>query len=561
MAISPSTIEEVQRTANVYDVISDYLDLKKAGSSYTALCPFHSEKSPSFMVSPQKNIWKCFGCGKSGDSIKFVMEYEGLNFADAVIKIASKYGIEIKYTKSDKDQQKLKGLFETAKKISSFYKEQLKKSSIGKSYIREREILPTVVDTFDIGYSPNEIKPLMDFCEKENISIEDLKKIGVITEKENGKINDKFAGRIIFPIKDYQGRVVAFGGRAVEKDRLPKYINSPETEIYKKRKVLYGFSDTKDYIRELGKVIVVEGYIDLLSLYQIGVKNVVATLGTALTKEHGKLISKFSKEAILMFDSDKAGKKAVIEASKVLLSENIDVRYCTLPEGEDPDTISKKGFKYVNELIDKSKDIFQFIIEKIEEYSSDVYKDDDKVLKKKKEIIDLYINLLSYVKDGVKKGVLLKHLSDVTGIPVELLNTFDNVAEKELLKTEGTFETENKHLSYNEKLILKTLLNKKEEILKHFSYFDKIKGSVYFHYLLNLILGDELNEESEEYIEIQNFYEKIDTQAAIQALHLLHKKWIDEEAEITAVLSFDKEDLLKEILEKKKLSNNYKFKN
>ncbi len=561
MAISPSTIEEVQRTANVYDIISDYLDLKKAGSSYTALCPFHSEKSPSFMVSPQKNIWKCFGCGKSGDSIKFVMEYEGLNFADAVIKIANKYGIEIKYTKPDKDQQKLKGLYETAKKISLFYKEQLKKSQTAKSYIKEREILPTVVDLFDVGYSPKEIKPLLDFCEKEDISIEDLKKIGLITEKENGKITDKFAGRLIFPIKDYKGRVVAFGGRTIEENRLPKYLNSPETEIYQKRKVLYGYFEAKDYIRELNKVIVVEGYIDLLSLHQVGIKNVVATLGTALTKEHGKLISKFAKEVILMFDSDKAGKKAVIEASKVLLTENLDVKYCIMPEGEDPDSTAKKGYSYVNSLINQSVDIFRFLIEKIDEYSSDEYKTDDKVLKKKKEIIDLYINLLNHLEDGVKKGILLKQLSDITGIPIELLNTVRNPIEINFVGKEESSESKDKYLSYNEKLILKTLLNKKEEILKEFSEFDKIKGSVYFHYLLNLILGDGIDEQSEEYNEIQNFYEKVDTQAAVEALHLLHKKWINEEAEITAVLSSDKDDLLKEILEKKKLSNNYKFKN
>jgi DNA primase len=557
MAISPSTIEEVQRTANVYDIISDYLDLKKAGSSYTALCPFHSEKSPSFMVSPQKNIWKCFGCGKSGDAIKFIMEYEGLNFADAIIKIANKYGIEVKYTKSNNQQEKLKGLYEISKKIAFFYKEQLKKSSTAKNYIKEREILPTVLDIFDIGYSPEEIKPLMDFCESENISIEELKKIGLITEKENGRITDKFAGRLIFPIKDYKGRVVAFGGRAIKENKLPKYLNSPETEIYQKRKILYGFFESKDYIRESHKVIVVEGYIDLLSLYQIGIKNVVATLGTALTNEHGKLLSKFSDEAILMFDSDKAGKKAVIEASKILLNENLDVKYCIMPEGEDPDTVAKKGFNYVNDLINNSKDIFQFLLEKIDEYSSEMYINNDKVLKKKKEIIDLYINLLNHVKDNVKRGILLKQLSDITGIPIELLNTVKKPEKQSLVKD----DEENKYLSYNEKLILKTLLNEKEKVLKEFSEFDKIKGSVYFHYLLNLILGENINEQSEEYREIQNFYEKVDIQAAVEALHLLHKKWIEEEAEITAVLSFDKDDLLKEILEKKKLSNNYKFKN
>jgi len=181
-------------------------------------------------------------------------------------------------------------------------------------------------------------------------------------------------------------------------------------------------------------------------------------------------------------------------------------------------------------------------INQIEEYSSDKYRDNDKVLKKKKEIIDLYINLLSHVGDNVKKGVLLKHLSDVSGIPVELLNTVKTSTKRTIGEKEEGSENKDKYLSYNEKLILKTLLNKKDEILKEFSDFDKIKGSVYFHYLLNMILGENIDENSEEYKEIQNFYEKVDTKATLEALHLLHKKWIDEEAEITAVLSFDKEE-------------------
>jgi len=551
LAISRETIEEVQRTANVYDVISEYLELKRAGSSYTTRCPFHSEKTPSFMVSPQKNIWKCFGCGKSGDALKFIMEYEGLSFADAIIKLANKYGIQVKFTKTDEKDKLLSGLFNITKELSEFYKEQLKNHTEPRKYLDKRGLLPSVIDKFDIGYSPDDPEKFEQFIKEKNIPIENLSKIGTISIKEDGKIRDKFYKRIIFPIKDYKGRVVGFGGRRLD-DGLPKYINSPESEIYQKSKVLYGYYESRDYIRETKEVVVVEGYFDVISLHQIGIKNVVATSGTALTKEHGKLISKFATDVILMFDSDSAGKKAAISASKILLTEGLNVKYCPLPEGEDPDSISKKGYTEVKKLIDNSITIFEFLIKKIKELnlSEENENNNEKLLKKKKELINLYITLANKVKDKIERGILIQYLSDTTGFLVDYFDGLESEVEESSADKESEDSLEN--LTLNEKIVLKGLLENKEEILSKFNKFDKIDGSVYFKYLLDMILQNPDTKEYEEIDKIRQLPVKSDVDSVLYALELLHKRWIQKEIEAGTFLAMDDDRALLETLEKKK---------
>ncbi|WP_293447921.1 DNA primase [Persephonella sp.] len=536
MAISQETVEEVLRTANVYDVISEYIDLQKAGSNYKALCPFHPEKTPSFMVSPQKNIFKCFGCGKSGSAVTFLMEYEGISFGEAIIKLAQKYNIQIKYTKDQEEQKEKNDLVKVAEKIKGFYKDQLKRSSEAKEYIRKRGLLPKVVDAFDIGFSPYQIDELLTFCQKEGISHQQLKKIGLITVKEDGTLRDKFAGRIIFPIKDHRGRTVAFGGRTIKDGKQPKYINSPETEIYSKGKILYGLYEGRDFIREKKEVIVVEGYLDLISLHQIGIKNVVATLGTAMTPYHGKLLSKFVKKAVLMFDSDSAGKKAVIKAAKILLPYRIDVFYCPLQNGLDPDDLAKKGYREVERYLSNAQDFLYFLLERIEK---------TKELKKRKEIIDLYLDILSYLPDKHVQGLYLKELSDKTGIPVDMLKVVerrDYVSEDEDLNVDNLF--------FNEKIVLKGLLENREEILREFNDFDKITGSPYFMYLLNEILeGGDLKElESIKKLDVPSQPEVV-----INALYVMHKNWLEQQSEIELSLISSLDDsAIKEIFLKKK---------
>ncbi|WP_029521553.1 DNA primase [Persephonella sp. IF05-L8] len=536
MAISQETVEEVLRVANVYDVISEYIPLEKAGSSYKALCPFHTEKTPSFMVSPQKNIFKCFGCGKSGSAITFLMEYEGISFGEAVIKLAEKYNIPVKFTKEDKSFQEKNKLFQITQKIVEFYQEQLKKSSEAKNYLKKRGLLPSTIEAFEIGFSPFESNALKQFIQKENISIEELQRIGLITIKENGDFSDKFAGRIIFPIKDHRGRTVAFGGRAISDNKSPKYINSPETEIYSKSKVLYGLYQAKDALREKKEAIIVEGYLDLISLYQVGIKNVVATLGTAMTPEHGKLLSKFVNRAILMFDADTAGKKAAIRAAKVLLPYRIEVYYCPIEKGKDPDELAKEGSQAVINQLRKSQDFLLFLLDRLQT---------QKDLKKRKEIIDLYLDILSYIPDKHIQGIYLKELSAVAGIPVELLEVKErelNIKEEEI----NSFQD----LPLNEKLILKGLLLFRDDILREFNQFDKINGSAYFMYLINeFINGGEL----EELEEIKNFDIPVSPKDTIEALNLLHKNWLKQQAEIDATFLSNLDDaVLQKILETKK---------
>jgi DNA primase len=532
MAIAPETIEEVLRTANVYDVISEYITLEKAGSNYRALCPFHTEKTPSFMVSPSKNIFKCFGCGKSGNAVKFVMEYEGLSFSEAIVKIAQKYNIPVKYTKPQEDTSHLTGLYEVIKKISSFYKEELKKSAKAKKYLSERGILFSTADFFNIGYSPEDPDKLLDFCKKENISIDQLKDIGLVTVGEKG-VYDRFKGRIVFPIKDHRGRIVAFGGRSID-GKNPKYLNSPETKIYLKSKVLYGFFEARDTLREKKEVIIVEGYFDLLSLYQVGIKNVVATLGTALTGYHGKLLKKFVNKAVLMFDSDKAGKQAAVRGAKILLSQGIDVYYVPLKE-KDPDLLAKSGRKTVEETLDKAQDFLKFLLSRIKE---------EKELKKQKNLIDLYLDVVSYIPDKHVQGLYLKELSKEIGIPLNLLEVkdrnFDETEEEEQKNIQ-------KYLFYSEKIILKTLVLHKEEILRSFNNFDKIEGSDYFLYLLELVLNNKLSEEELE--EIKNFPVPENLDTALEALNQLHQKWIKKQLEISALFNKVDEKVLSLFLE------------
>ncbi|WP_457623564.1 DNA primase [Persephonella sp.] len=527
MAISPDTIEEVRRTANVYDVISEYLNLEKTGSNYKSLCPFHSEKTPSFIVSPQKNLYKCFGCGKSGTALSFLMDYEGLSFSDAIIKLANKYNIPVKFTKSEIDTEHLKDLYTVSEKIVKFYKNQLMNSLKGKKFLYERDIRTTTADYFNIGYSPENINDLIDFCKKEDIPIEKLKEIGIINVYDNGKISDKFRGRIVFPIRDHRGRYVAFGGRSLSNNQQPKYLNSPETKIYSKSKVLYGFFEAKDQLREKKWAVIVEGYMDLLSLYQVGVKNVVATLGTAFTEDQGELLKKFVNKAILMFDSDKAGKKASIRTAKILYSKGIDVYYAPLEDGKDPDDIAKEGSKKVDEVIKNSKDFLAFLLEKIKV---------EKELKKKGEIIDLYLEMVSQIPDKTKQGLLIKKLSEETGLQESYLE----IKKNENFKKEEKIEL-SEYLSKNEQIILKTLVLNKEELLKRFDKFDKIEGSGNFELLVREILNkDEIDDEIRE--RILQFPVESNVEAALFALERKYILWKKKEVELYLSMNINVDD-------------------
>ncbi len=470
MAIAPESIEEVKSQANVYDVISEYLSLEKVGSSYRALCPFHSEKTPSFYVSPQKNIWKCFGCGKSGNAITFLMEYEGLSFSQAIQKLAEKYNITLKFTGKNDFKENIK-YYSLIEKVARFYKNSLKTNPNARKYLSDREVLPSTIDKFDIGFSPED-DSFINWVEKEGIDKKELVEIGVLSSENSRK--DKFAGRIIFPIKNLQGRIVAFGARAIDPNKSPKYLNSPDTKIYKKSDILYGFFECRDFIRQSKELILVEGYFDVILPYQVGIKNVVATLGTALSLKQAKEIKKFASKVHLMFDSDDAGKKAAIRAAKLLLYEGLDVFYVPLYD-KDPDELAKKGSQEFKKVLKSGKPILEFLLDKIKETDN---------IHKRKKLIDLFLELLSYMQDKVLQGEYLNLLSQTTGIDKEFLPL-----RKVTLVEENTEETDIdlEKLSFNELIVLKCLTQQKEETLHLIEKYGKIFLSDYLNYLIEYV--------------------------------------------------------------------------
>lgn len=560
MALSAQTVEEVQRVANVYDVISDYLTLKRAGSNYIALCPFHQEKTPSFVVSPSKNIFKCFGCGISGDAVKFIMEYEKLSFTEAIIKLASKYGIKVQYTGSDKYTQ-LKPIFDLTEKLKSFYMENLPYSQMAMEYIKQRGIMPSAVKHFEIGFSPRDRSKLLDFCKNNNIQIEKLLEIGIVTKHNDGTVSDKFAGRVIFPIRDIKGNIVAFGGRTLEKDVLPKYLNSPESYIYQKSKVLYGLFNNLDYIKEKYSVIVVEGYMDLISLWQVGVRNVVATLGTALTNEHAKLLVKYAKDIYLMFDSDEAGKKATIEAAKNLIYHGIVPKIVLYEDFKDPDEMAKAGVKVVMDKLGKATDIILYFISKIKQ-TKDIPQPQER-LKVYTKLYRIVIELLSNIQNPDIRYSYLMVASEELSIPLDSLQR--DIQIKSLSKTNINSVEEKKHLttlSLNEKAILKTAFEK-PYLLKNCDFCGIINISPILRYYFDLILKEEDSEEYETIKkEIESIEHKVEERDFYQELIKIHEnrtKHLEKDSFNYLILpEEEKLKVLYEKISKKSLKGGYR---
>jgi len=491
LAILPETIEEIKSVANVYDVISEYLDLKKVGTSYSALCPFHSEKTPSFYVSPQKNIWKCFGCGKSGNAISFLVEYEGISYSQAIIKLAEKYGIKVKFSGKENFKEKSQ-ILNILEKVAKFYKEQLKFYPKPRKYLLDRGINPSTIDKFDIGYSPED-DSFIKFIEKENIDKNLLVDAGIISSIDSKK--DKFSGRIIFPIKDLSGKVIAFGGRVIDDNKSPKYLNSPETKVYHKSEVLYGLYEAKEYIREENFAVIVEGYFDVISPYQVGLKNIVASLGTAFTQKQAKLLKKFTDKVYLMFDSDKAGKQAVVRASKIFLSEGIEVYYTPL-EDKDPDLLAKKGYKVLKEKLQKGENFLDFLIKTLKNTES---------REKRASLIKIVLDILSTAKDKILISEYINILSKETGMLKEFLieEMKKFKSNKTITKDEEVFIKKDK-LNTAEKIVLKGLITlDKNQVLNILNNYGKISFSEYFNYLMDAILNNELSEK--EYEEIKSF--------------------------------------------------------
>jgi len=347
--IDQATIERIVDAAHISEVVSEFVTLKKRGVNQLGLCPFHNEKTPSFTVSPAKGIFKCFGCGKGGNSVNFIMELEQLSYPDALRWLAKKFHIEIEEKEESQEEKLLKDERESMMIVSAFAQKYFSRfllkenegRTIGLSYLRERGIRDDIIAKFELGYCPDGKDIFTKAAELEGYKMEFLEKTG-LTIKRDDWVRDRFGGRVMFPVHNVAGRVIAFGGRTLTNDKkVAKYLNSPESEIYHKGRTLYGIYQAKRDITKLDKCYLVEGYTDVLSFHQAGIENVVASSGTSLTIEQIRLIRRFSPNITIVYDGDDAGIKASLRGIDMVLEEGINVKVLPLPRGEDPDTFAR----------------------------------------------------------------------------------------------------------------------------------------------------------------------------------------------------------------------------
>lgn len=356
--IDQSTIDRILDAAKIEDVVSEFVSLKKRGSNYIGLCPFHNDKTPSFYVSPSKGLCKCFACGKGGNAAHFVMKHEQMNYYDALRWLAKKYHIEVRERElSDKEkeaQNTRESLLVVNEFACGYFQDILNGNNEGKSYFKERGIRDDIVKKFQLGYCLSGKYGLAQEAVRRGYKKEFLVNTGLCYEKDDGSIRDRFWGRVVFPWFNVSGRVVGFGGRVLDsrtKGVAQKYINSPESEIYSKRKELYGIYQAKSAIVKNDNAYIVEGYTDVIAMHQCGIENVVANSGTALSEEQIRLLHRFTSNVTLIYDSDEAGIKASIRGIDMFLVEGMNVKVVLLPKGEDPDSFSRKADlqKYINE--------------------------------------------------------------------------------------------------------------------------------------------------------------------------------------------------------------------
>ncbi|HEX7331269.1 MAG TPA: DNA primase [Pyrinomonadaceae bacterium] len=418
-------IDDLKRQADIVRVVQDYVQLKKKGANWMACCPFHKEKTPSFSVSPAKEIYYCFGCHKGGSVFNFVMEIERVNFPEAIKIVADKIGMPLPKMVDD-------GRFEVRRQESDvviqlnswameFWQQQLESSNegrIARDYLKEREISDETQKAFRLGYAPDSWDSLSIFLRNKGALQEHIDRSGLVAKKEDGgRSYDRFRGRLMFPVLDAQGRPIAFGGRTLKGDNA-KYINSPETAAYVKGRNLFGLNLTRDEIRRQGYAILVEGFLDLIVPYQFGVRNVVASLGTALTPDQAKLLSRFARKVLVNYDGDRPGVQAAKKSIEILLAEDLEVKVLVLPDNADPDEFIRKfGVTEYQRQRAQAQPHIQFVIESALR-DRNLHRPAEKA-----EAVEEVLPYLRAVKNGVQKREYFDMAMDALGIDRENVNT------------------------------------------------------------------------------------------------------------------------------------------
>jgi len=422
--LSPETIQAVQQVALIEEVVGDFVTLKKKGQSLWACCPFHHEKTPSFAVSPSKGFYKCFGCEAAGDAIAFVKEIEGISFVEAVKYLAQKYGIPIQETEDEHHdivaQHEKDSLYILMKLAQSYYEETLWKhpegQRIGYAYLQERGITDAFIHQFGLGYSLDAWQEFHAYAQQQGYSDELLEKAGLIVHNQE-KLYDRFRGRVIFPIHNLSGKVIAFAARILKSaDNQPKYINSPETPIYHKSDVVYGIFQAKQKIKELDHCLLVEGYTDVIALHMAGIQNVVASAGTSLTDNQIQLISRFTKHITVLFDGDTAGIQAALRGVDKILEKGLYVKVILLPAGEDPDSYAKKVGSQALQIY-LQEHVEDFITFKTKLLMQGVGED----LSRKAAVIKDVLQTVALIPDAVNRALLLQQTSKLLHIDESVL--------------------------------------------------------------------------------------------------------------------------------------------
>lgn len=538
--IPRSKIDEIVDAAHIEDVVGEYISLKKRGSSLLGLCPFHNEKTPSFNVSPAKGIYKCFGCGKAGNSVNFIMEYEHLDYIQALKFLAEKYRIEWPEREISSEEllaeKQLKSERESLQIINNFAEKYFAETlltdeegkTIGLSYFEERGFRPETIEKFKLGYSKDSWDHFTNAALKNGFNIELLKKAGLVKESEQGKQYDAYRGRVMFTIHSLSGKPIAFAGRFLKKDpKSPKYVNSPETELYHKSNELYGLFYARTAISKTGFVYLVEGYTDVISMHQAGVENVVASSGTSLTENQIKLIKRFTSDVCVLYDGDAAGIKASLRGIDMLLEAGLNVKTVSFPDGEDPDSYCKKaGPEGFAKFLDENKK--DFILFKTSLLAADAGNDPVK----KAQLIREIVESISKIPDAFKRMGFIKETGRLLQVDEQLLVTEANrilrskasadakadiaaLPEPEVGYQEELRELlDVQHHDHQEKDLLRTLLSYANHP------FEGYKNAS--HYILHVI--------AEEEMEIEN-------PVILQIIHLIQEQLERETIQISSLVN------------------------
>lgn len=473
--ISDDMINQIKENSDIVDIIGEYVDLKKAGSSYKGLCPFHNEKTPSFTVDKKKQLFHCFGCGAGGDVVSFIMQKEGLSYPESLKYLAHKAGINIVFTENPEVNQKKVRLYEINKEIMMYFYKNLLTTKAPQDYLLKRGLRSNIVNTFMLGYAKDSWDDLLTFAKSKNINEDDLFELGLIAKSKNGKFYDKYRNRIIFPIIDTYGRIIGFGGRSID-NTMPKYLNSPESDVFKKRFNLYGLNIFKKQSKR--DLILVEGYMDVIALNNNGIDLAVASLGTALTVEQAKLAKRYADNIYICYDSDSAGIKATKRAIEIFKEAEIGVSIIQLGEGLDPDEYVKKYGKEafenkINEAVDEYNYTYEQILDGYSQAS-----DNEKL-----EKLNQFIGFLASINQDLTREIFINKVSNLFDIDKQTLkgaiSKYNNKHHKDKIYKDNfpepniVVEEKKTDINAHELEILRLIFNQQEDYKQNSDYFDK----------------------------------------------------------------------------------------